>query len=103
MVAVDSVAAAREALARGMPSVLVSDIGMRGEDGYTLIREVRRRTDQVRTVPAIALTAYAGVDDRRRALREGFDVHIAKPLDPDDLVAAIADIIPPRGAHRETA
>jgi CheY-like chemotaxis protein len=92
--AVDSVAGAREALTRGVPHVLISDIGMRGEDGYTLIRELRRRTDAVRSVPAVALTAYAGDDDRRRALREGYDVHIAKPVDPDELVSVVADLAP---------
>jgi PAS domain S-box-containing protein len=92
--AVDSVAAAREALARGRPDVLVSDIGMRGEDGYTLIREVRRRADTLRAMPALALTAYARAEDRRRALREGYDVHLAKPVDPRELVAVIAELAP---------
>jgi CheY-like chemotaxis protein/two-component sensor histidine kinase len=104
--AVDSVAAAREALARAVPHVLVSDIGMRGEDGSTLIREVRHRTDAVRSVPAVALTAYAGPEDRRRALREGYDVHIAKPIDPDQLVALLAELGPfreGRGGRVETA
>jgi CheY-like chemotaxis protein len=72
--------------------VLISDIGMRGEDGYTLIRELRRRTDAVRSLPAVALTAYASADDRRRALREGYDLHIAKPVEPDQLVAMLADL-----------
>src|SRR5207248_1976521 len=79
---------------RAVPDILVSDIGMRGEDGYTLIREIRRRLDAVRTVPAIALTAYAGADDRRRALREGYDVHVAKPIDPEDLVAIVMELVP---------
>ena len=92
--AVESVGAAREAIARAVPDILVSDIGMRGEDGYTLIREIRRRLDTVRTVPAIALTAYAGADDRRRALREGYDVHVAKPIDPEDLVAIVMELVP---------
>jgi PAS domain S-box-containing protein len=101
--AVESVAAAREALARTVPSVLVSDIGMRGEDGYTLIRELRRRTDALRAMPAVALTAYAGIDDRRRALREGYDAHLAKPVEPDELVAVIADLTPAGGSRMETA
>jgi len=103
VVAVDSVAAAREALARTAPSVLISDIGMRGEDGYTLIREIRKRPDAIRVIPAVALTAYAGVEDRRRALREGFDVHLAKPLEPDELVAVVADLAPARRGRSETA
>jgi CheY-like chemotaxis protein len=92
---VSSVASARDALARGVPHVLVSDIGMRGEDGYTLIREIRRRHDETRALPSVALTAYAGVEDRRRALREGYDVHLAKPIDPDALVAVVAELAPP--------
>ena len=104
VVAVDSVAAAREALAHAVPTILVSDIGIRGEDGYTLIRELRRRTDAVRSLPAVALTAYASADDRRRALREGYDLHIAKPIDPDQLVAMLADVArDPRGGRSESA
>ena len=94
--AVASVADARDAFARAAPDVLISDIGMRGEDGYTLIRELRRRTDAARSLPAVALTAYAGPDDRRRALREGYDVHFPKPVDPDALVAMLVDLAPPR-------
>jgi CheY-like chemotaxis protein len=95
VLAVETVAAAREVLARSVPHVLVSDIGMRGEDGYTLIRELRRRADTLRTLPALALTAYARVEDRRRALREGYDVHVAKPVDPHELVSVIAELVPP--------
>ena len=77
--------------------MLVSDIGMRGEDGYTLIREIRRRAIDVRgRCPPVALTAYAGAEDRRRALREGYDVHLAKPVDPDELVAIVAELAPRR-------
>jgi PAS domain S-box-containing protein len=100
--AVDSVAAAREALARVTPHVVVSDIGMRGEDGYTLIREIRRRADAVRGVPAVALTAYAGVEDRRRALREGYDVHLAKPIDPDELVGVVMELATRSEGHAAT-
>jgi CheY-like chemotaxis protein len=94
--AVASVADARDAFARSTPDILISDIGMRGEDGYTLIRELRRRPDAARTLPAVALTAYAAPDDRRRALREGYDVHFPKPVDPDALVAMLVDLAPPR-------
>jgi len=95
--AVPSVAAAREALASSVFDVLVSDIGMRGEDGYALIREVRRRPEPLRTIPALALTAYARAEDRRRALREGYDVHVAKPVDPRELVRMIAELHPAPG------
>ena len=106
VVAVESVPAARAAIARDAPAVLVSDIGIRGEDGYALIREIRRRVDAVRAVPAIALTAYAGAEDRRRALREGYDVHLAKPVDPDELVAIVVELAPTArrsGGHAESA
>jgi CheY-like chemotaxis protein len=51
----------------------------------------------------VALTAYAGIDDRRRALREGYDAHLAKPVEPDELVAVIADLTPAGGSRMETA
>jgi CheY-like chemotaxis protein/two-component sensor histidine kinase len=102
--AVGSAAAARESLARRTPHVIVSDIGMGGEDGYALIREIRARGDEARAVPAVALTAYAGVEDRRRALRAGYDIHVAKPVDPDELIAVVAELAGERDDGRaETA
>jgi signal transduction histidine kinase/DNA-binding response OmpR family regulator len=75
------------------PDVLVSDIGMPGVDGYAFIGEVRRReADSGGRLPAIALTAYAGVEDRRRAISAGFETHLAKPLDPAEMVAAVAKL-----------
>jgi signal transduction histidine kinase/CheY-like chemotaxis protein len=81
------------AFAHGEPSLLVGDIAMPGEDGYTLIRKVRalERRDGRRT-PALALTAYAGVEDRQRALSAGYDVHLPKPVDPSRLIAALVDL-----------
>lgn len=74
--------------------LLVSDIGLPGEDGYTLIRAVRSRPSaQGGTIPAIALTAYAGEDDKAQALLAGFQAHLAKPVDPSELIAAIIDLI----------
>ena len=73
------------------PDVLVSDIGMPGMDGYELIRELRKRgSANSGRVPAIALTAYAGLDSRRQALDAGFDEHLAKPADPKVLLATVA-------------
>ncbi|HJU28119.1 MAG TPA: ATP-binding protein, partial [Candidatus Binataceae bacterium] len=72
------------------PQVLVSDIGMPGRDGYDLIREVRSRGYTYQSLPAIALTALAGSEDRRRALLAGYQVHVAKPIDASELTAAIA-------------
>ena len=73
------------------PSVLVADLGMPHVDGFQLIEQVRRhRNPVVRRVPAAALTAYARSDDRVRALRAGFQIHLAKPIDPAELVTTIA-------------
>lgn len=91
--AVDSAAAALEALASDEHTdVLVSDLGMPGQDGFDLIREVRAAGHQARDLPAVALTAFAQKEYTRRALLAGFQVHVAKPVDPDDLTAAIAGI-----------
>lgn len=70
------------------PHVLVSDIGMPGEDGYSLIRKIRERSD----VPAIALTAFARSEDRRRAIGAGFQMHLAKPVEPAELVTVVASL-----------
>jgi signal transduction histidine kinase len=94
--AVSSVAAALDALDREIPDALVSDIGMPGEDGYSLMRKVRlRAADQGGRLPALALTAYARAEDRQQALTAGFQVHVPKPVDPDRLVAAVADLARP--------
>ena len=75
------------------PAVLISDVGMPGEDGYGLIRWVRALPSEAggRT-PAVALTAYAARQDRTRALLEGFQLHLAKPVEPAELVAAVANL-----------
>jgi CheY-like chemotaxis protein len=76
------------------PHVLVSDIGMPDVDGYEFLRQVRsserRRGGRI---PAVALTAFARSEDRTRALRAGFLVHIVKPVDPSELVATIASVL----------
>lgn len=84
---------ALELLQKERPDVLVSDIGMPGEDGYSLIRRVRelRAEDGGRT-PAVALTAYARADDRVKAVRAGFQHHIAKPVEPAELIAILASL-----------
>ena len=80
-----------EALKGWRPDVLVSDIGMPDRDGYELIREVRALDSaEGGDLPAIALTAYARSEDRLKALKAGFQTHIAKPIEPDELVATIA-------------
>lgn len=73
--------------------ILVSDIGMPEEDGYTLIRKVRALSaEQGGRIPAVALTAYARAEDRKQAMLAGFQVHIPKPVDPDELAVAIANL-----------
>ena len=91
---------ARHARWRRPPDVLVTDIGMPGEDGYALIAAIRGLPAAEARVPAIALTAYARAEDRDQALRAGFDLHLAKPVSPDALVAAIADVRRDRRAQR---
>ncbi|HEV7681388.1 MAG TPA: response regulator [Pyrinomonadaceae bacterium] len=74
------------------PDVLVSDIGMPKEDGYSLIKKLRKlRLKLAKEIPAVALTAYATDDDRSRALAAGFQTHVAKPIEPEALVKSIAD------------
>lgn len=91
-----AVGSAREALTSiqsELPNVLLSDIGMSGESGYDLIREIRALPQEKGgTIPAVALTAYAGPSDRRRALVAGFHVHLAKPVEPDELLAVIGSL-----------
>jgi PAS domain S-box-containing protein len=74
------------------PDVLVSDIGMPGEDGYWLIRKVRALKDDLARVPAIALTAYARADDARKAFLAGYQMHVAKPVEPATLTAVVFDV-----------
>jgi len=76
------------------PDVLVSDIGMPEVDGYELLRRVRELgPGRGGALPAIALTAFARSEDRTRALRAGFRVHVAKPVDPAELLATVASVI----------
>jgi CheY-like chemotaxis protein len=85
-----SVPEALRQLDAARPDVLLSDVGMPGADGYSLIREVRKRDEQSgRHLPAAAITAYAGNHDRERAITAGFDGHLAKPVSR----SAILDVI----------
>ena len=88
-----SVAQALEVLARWLPDIVVSDIGMPVQDGYVLLSEIRARESQYgRRIPAVALTAYATQDDRVRVLTAGFQMHVPKPIDPAELTAAVASV-----------
>jgi PAS domain S-box-containing protein len=75
------------------PDVILADIGMPGEDGYSMMRKIRNSSDQqTRLTPAIALTAYAGDGNRQQALDAGYQKHISKPAEPEELVLAIAGV-----------
>jgi PAS domain S-box-containing protein len=71
------------------PDLLLSDIGMPAMDGFELIRRIRELPPSMRHLPAAALTAYAQPEDRSRALRSGFQAHLAKPIDPGELLTAV--------------
>jgi len=84
-----------EAIRKSPPQILISDIGMPGEDGFSFIRRVRSLgRSGGGAMPAIALTAYTRHEDRTKALAAGFTTHIGKPVNPDDLVAAVANLTP---------
>ncbi|MFL5347450.1 MAG: PAS domain-containing protein [Hyalangium sp.] len=91
---VNAAAHGREAMERleaVLPDVLISDIGLPGEDGHALLKRIREWAEaRDQWIPAIALTAYAGAEDARRAYRAGFQVHMAKPLEADALVESVA-------------
>jgi signal transduction histidine kinase len=88
-----SVAEAMEAFRRRPPDLLISDIGMPGEDGFVLIERVRALAPhEGGRVPAIALTAYARVEDRVRVLGAGFQMHLPKPVEPIELVAVVGEL-----------
>ena len=91
---VSSVSEALEAVVRLRPDILVSDIGMPDEDGYSLIRQVRsHKALNGQKIPAVALTAFASDEERRLALEAGFQVHLSKPIEPDKLVRVVANLV----------
>ena len=95
---VTSVGSVREALAalavEPRPTIVVSDIGMPGEDGYALIKQIRKLPpDQGGRLPVVALTAYARTEDRTRALRAGFNMHMPKPVEPAELLAVLVSLV----------
>jgi signal transduction histidine kinase/DNA-binding response OmpR family regulator len=94
----ESASEALQAFKEWKPDVIVSDIGMPIEDGYSLIKRLRKlKSKRARLIPAVALTAYATSEDRARALSAGFQMHLAKPIEPKALVKSIA-----AAAGRET-
>lgn len=93
VIAVGSVDEALAALERERPDVLASDIGLPGEDGYALIRKIRELEPRMGgTIPAVALTAYARIEDYQEALAAGFQLHVAKPIRAAELVAVVASL-----------
>jgi len=87
-----SARSALESIERDVPDVLVSDLGMPGMDGFDLIQRIRHMEGRAKELPAAALTAYARSEDRAKALRLGFEMHLAKPVDPSELIAAVASL-----------
>ena len=93
--AVDSAAQARVEYQRKQPHVIIADIGMPGEDGYSLLEKIRglERERGSGRVPAIALTAFARRQDRQRAMAAGFDAHLAKPVDAARLIEVLRKLV----------
>ncbi len=88
-----SASEAMERILARRPDVLVCDIGMPGEDGYSLIRRLRVLEEgQESALPAVALSAYARSEDRTKAIRSGFQIHLAKPVEPAELLAVISSL-----------
>jgi signal transduction histidine kinase/ActR/RegA family two-component response regulator len=92
VIPVGSVREAITALETSSPQILVSDLGMPGEDGFDLIRSLRNAGHTPELLPAVALTAFANKDYASSALRNGFQLHIGKPVDADDLITAVAGL-----------
>jgi CheY-like chemotaxis protein len=90
-----SAADALNSILRDRPDAIIADIGMPHEDGYILIQKLRaqERESYTRRLPAIALTGYASAADRDQALAAGYDVHLAKPVGPADLVRRVAKFL----------
>jgi PAS domain S-box-containing protein len=94
VITVSSPHAAVERIAAVRPHALVIDLGMPGMSGFELITRIRASSDSaVRDIPAAALTAFARSEDRTKALRSGFEIHLAKPVDPGELVASVSTLV----------
>jgi CheY-like chemotaxis protein len=91
MTTAQSAEEALDKLLTQVPDVVVADLGMPRMDGFGFIDRLRRHVNpRVREIPAAALTAYARSEDRMKALRAGFQIHLAKPIDPAELITTIA-------------
>ena len=94
---------ALEVLQRDRPDMIVSDIGLPDVDGYELIRRIRGLDDALAQTPAVALTAFARFEDRTRALAAGFNAHVAKPVEPSELVITVGSFANLIAARRRRA
>jgi len=104
VVATGSVPEALEAMQSFRPDVLVSDIGMPGEDGYAFLRRIRQAPEAwLRALPALAVSAYAREEDRIRSIAVGFQMHITKPFEPLDLTAAVGHLVSREPAGSDVA
>jgi CheY-like chemotaxis protein len=92
VLAVESAEAALREFALGPPDLIISDIGMPGTDGYQLMRTIRATEPRGSRVPALALTAFARAEDRKRAMVAGYQAHLAKPFDTAELVLLVASL-----------
>jgi signal transduction histidine kinase/CheY-like chemotaxis protein len=95
----ESASAAIASIGRRIPDLLIADIGMPNEDGYSLIRRIRALQGMARSVPAIALSAYTRAEDRRAAEEAGFTRFVAKPATPQQLLRAVEALLNPRIAR----
>ncbi len=87
-----SAAEALEQLRQWTPQIIVSDIGMPGEDGYAFIAKLHAQPGGTAHIPVVALTAYATTEDRVRIFSTGFKAHVVKPIDPVELVVVVASM-----------
>jgi signal transduction histidine kinase/ActR/RegA family two-component response regulator len=92
-----SAGAALDVLAKNQVDLLLADIAMPGQDGYELIREIRTMPSALSAIPAAAVTAHARDDERERALAAGFQMHLAKPVEPVALARAVATLVSEKG------
>jgi CheY-like chemotaxis protein len=102
VIAVATASEALDVIKQSQPDVLVSDIGMPQEDGYSLIARVRAlKTEQGGQIPAVALTAYARESDRTKVLMAGFQQHLPKPVRPAELAGVVATLTGRTGQSSE--
>jgi CheY-like chemotaxis protein len=99
----DSASEAFALMEKFKPDLLISDIAMPIEDGYSLIRRVRELSpDKGGKIQAIALTAYAREEDRLQAFNAGFQMHLSKPVEPDELLEAIKELVTPETGNSQS-